>query len=144
MLKNARQGVTEDRIMKKNNAKTYIGIVIAAILALLLANPGWLPLPDDLRAALLKTEQENLLFRNDAHATIAQLITLVLAVLLVWLMYQVLRLILNALAKRGGRTQTVVNLITSVRNLATGQADSIEAPSVVGVDVGAAGEKEGN
>ena len=114
MLKNARQGVTEDRIMKKNNAKTYIGIVIAAILALLLANPGWLPLPDDLRAAVLKTEQENLLFQNDAHATIAQLITLVLAVLLVWLIYQVLKLILNALAKRGGRTQTVVNLITGL------------------------------
>jgi hypothetical protein len=40
--------------------------------------------------------------------------------------------------------QTVVNLITSVRNLAAGRADSIDAPSVVGVDVGAAGEKEGN
>ena len=40
--------------------------------------------------------------------------------------------------------QTVVNLITSVRNLAAGRADSIDAPSVIGVDVGAAGEKEGN
>lgn len=40
--------------------------------------------------------------------------------------------------------QTVVNLITSVRNLATGQADSIDAPSVVGVDVGAAEGREGN
>ena len=40
--------------------------------------------------------------------------------------------------------QTVVNLISSVRNLVTGQSDRIEAPSVVGVDVGAAGEKEGN
>lgn len=31
--------------------------------------------------------------------------------------------------------QTVVNLITSLRNLLTGQVDSIEAPSVIGVDV---------
>ena len=39
--------------------------------------------------------------------------------------------------------QTVVNLISSVRNLVTGQADRIEAPSVIGVDVGAAEGKEG-
>ncbi len=134
MLKNARQGVTEDRIMKKNNAKTYIGIVIAAILALLLANPGWLPLPDDLRAALLKTEQENLLLRNDAHATIAQLITLVLAVLLVWLIYQVLKLILNALAKRGGRTQTVVNLITGLLKYVAVIAAVVWGLSILGVN----------
>ena len=41
--------------------------------------------------------------------------------------------------------QAVVNLISSVRNLITGQADSIEAPSVIGVDVGSTADgKEGD
>ena len=35
--------------MKKKNTKTYIGIVIVAILALLLANPKWLPLSQELK-----------------------------------------------------------------------------------------------
>jgi TRAP-type C4-dicarboxylate transport system permease small subunit len=40
--------------------------------------------------------------------------------------------------------QTVVNLISSVHNLLTGQTDSVVTPSVVGIDVGeVAGGKEG-
>ena len=67
---------------KKNSAKTYVGIVLVAILALLLANPGWLPLSDSLKAAVAETEKNHLLFQNDLHTTLAQLITLVLAVLI--------------------------------------------------------------
>ncbi len=100
--------------MKKKNAKTYIGIVLVAILALLLANPQWLPLSDGLKSAVAETEKNNLLFKSDAHTTIAQLITLVLAIALVWLIYQIIKLILGALARRGGRTQTVTNLISGL------------------------------
>ena len=52
--------------------------------------------------------------RSDTHTTIAQLITLVLAMALVWLAYQIVKLILAALAKRGGRTQTVTDLISGL------------------------------
>ena len=62
---------------KKNSAKTYVGIVLVAILALLLANPGWLPISDSLKAAVEETEKNHLLFQNDLHTTLAQLITLV-------------------------------------------------------------------
>ena len=100
---------------KKNiNGKTYISIVIVAILAVLLANPDWLPLSEDLKKALKATERSNLLFQRDAHTTVAQLLTLVLAVLLVWLIYQILKIILQALGKRGGRAQTVTNLISGL------------------------------
>ena len=78
--------------MKKKNTRTYIGIVLVAILALLLANPNWLPLPSELKTALAETEKNNLLFQSDAHTTIAQLLTLVLAVALVWLCYQIVKL----------------------------------------------------
>ena len=100
--------------MKKKNTKTYIGIVLVAILALFLANPQWLPLSKELKAAVADSEKSNLFFQSDAHATVAQLITLVLAMALVWLAYQIVKLILAALAKRGGRTQTVTNLISGL------------------------------
>ena len=100
--------------MNKKSTKTYIGIVLVAILALLLANPNWLPISDELKAAVSETEKNNLLLRGDAHTTIAQLITLLLALAIVWLIYQLLRLILSAIGKKGGRLQTVTNLIAGL------------------------------
>ena len=100
--------------MNKKNSKGYLGIVIVAILALILANPGWLPLPQSLKDAVIETEKNNLLFHSDMHTTVAQLITVVLAVCVVWLVYMVLKLLLYALARRGGRTQTVINLIAGL------------------------------
>ena len=70
--------------MKKKNTRTYIAIAVVAILALFLANPNWLPLPQSLKSAIAETERQNLLFQSDAHTTVAQLFTLVLAVALVW------------------------------------------------------------
>lgn len=120
--------------MKKKNAKTYVGIVLVAILALLLANPNWLPLPDGLKAAVAETEKNNLLFQSDAHTTIAQLITLVLALALVWLIYQIIKLILGALAKRGGRTQTVINLISGLLKYIAVIAAIVWGLSILGVN----------
>ncbi len=100
--------------MKNKNAKTYVGIVLVAILALLLANPGWLPLSGEMKKAIAETERNNLLFQSDAHTTVAQLVTLVLAIALVWLLYQILKLILHAVGKRGGRALTVTNLIAGL------------------------------
>ena len=104
----------EENRMKKKKGRTYVGIVLVAILAVLLANPAWLPLPQELRDAVSETEKSHLLFQSDAHTTVAQIITLVLAMALVWLLYQVLKLILQGMGKRGGRTQTVTNLIVGL------------------------------
>ena len=119
---------------KKNSAKTYVGIVLAAILALLLANPGWLPLSDSLKAAVAETEKNHLLFQNDLHTTLAQLITLVLALALVWLIYQVLKLILQAVGKRGGRAQTVTNLISGLMKYVAVIAAVVWGLSILGVN----------
>ena len=100
--------------MKKKGIKTYVGIVVVAILALVLANPNWLPLSDELKAAVRETERSNLLFNGDSHATIAQLITLLLALAIVWLGYQLLRLVFLAIGKKGSRLQTVTDLITGL------------------------------
>ncbi len=104
----------KNKTNKHGEGKVYIGIVLALILAVILANPGWLPIPKDLQEAVAETEKAHLLFQNNPKAAAAQLITLVLAVALVWLGYQILRLILTALGKRGGRTLTVTNLIAGL------------------------------
>ena len=119
---------------KKNNTKTYVGIVVVAILALLLANPGWLPLPEGLKTAVAETEKNHLLFQNDLHTTLAQLITLVLALALVWLIYQVLKLILQAVGKRGGRAQTVTNLISGLMKYVAVIAAVVWGLSILGVN----------
>ena len=120
--------------MKKNNAKTYVGIVLVAILALLLAHPNWLPLSKGLKDAITETEKSNLLFQSDAHTTIAQLFTLVLAMALVWLIYQILKLILAAVGKRGGRAQTVTNLIAGLLKYVAVIAAVVWGLSILGVN----------
>ena len=119
---------------KKNSAKTYVGIVLVAILALLLTNPGWLPISDSLKTAVAETEKNHLLFQNDLHTTLAQLITLVLALALVWLIYQVLKLILQAVGKRGGRAQTVTNLISGLMKYVAVIAAVVWGLSILGVN----------
>ncbi len=100
--------------MKNTSGKTILGIIIAAIVALLLSNPHWLPISDSLKESLEETEKNNMIFHSNSQTTIAQIITLVLAIVVIWLIYQVLKLILSAMASRGGRTQTVINLIAGL------------------------------
>ncbi|MBO4878784.1 MAG: mechanosensitive ion channel family protein [Clostridia bacterium] len=119
---------------KTNKAKTYIGIVIVAILALVLANPKWLPLSEKLKNAVSETEKANLLVRGDSHATIAQLITLVLALAIVWLSYQILKLILTAIGKRGGRSQTVTSLIAGLLKYVAVIAAVVWGLSILGIN----------
>lgn len=120
--------------MKKKNTKTYIGIVLVAILALILANPDWLPLPNELKSAVSEMEKSHILFHSDAHTTIAQLITLVLAIALVWLIYQLLKLLLLALGKRGGRAETVTNLISGLMKYVAVIAAVVWGLSILGVN----------
>jgi small conductance mechanosensitive channel len=119
---------------KKSNAKTYIGIVIAAILVLLLANPKWLPISENLKNAVSEMETTHLLIKGDAHATIAQIITLVLALAIVWLIYQVLKLILNLIGKRGGRLQSVTSLISGLLKYVAVIAAIVWGLSILGIN----------
>ena len=119
---------------KKSNAKTYIGIVIAAILVLLLANPKWLPISENLKNAVSEMETTHLLIKGDTHATIAQIITLVLALAIVWLIYQVLKLILNLIGKRGGRLQSVTSLISGLLKYVAVIAAIVWGLSILGIN----------
>lgn len=120
--------------MKKTSGKTYAGIVLVAILVLLLANPQWLPVSESLKESLLETEKNHLIFQSNSHTTIAQIITLVLAIAIIWLVYQIAKIILNALATRGGRTQTVINLIAGLMKYVAVIVALVWGLSILGVN----------
>ena len=119
---------------KKQRPVPVVGMAIVAVAALILANPGWLPLPQHLKEAIGETERANLLLFSDARTTIAQLVTLVLAILLVWLIYQVLKCILMFIGKRGGRVQTVTNLITGLLKYIAVIAGVVVGLGILGVN----------
>ena len=102
------------KTVKKQRPAPFLAMAIVAVIALFLANPNWLPLPARLKETIAETERNNLLFQSDAHATIAQLVTLVLAIALIWLIYQILKLLLDLIGKRGGRTESVTSLISGL------------------------------
>ena len=120
--------------MKKNNGKTILGIVIVAVIALVLSNPSWLPVSDALKAAIAETEQNNILLRSDAGTTVAQLITLVLAICIVWLCYTVLKLILHAIGHRGSRVLTVTDLVAGLLKYIAVIAAVVWGLSILGVN----------
>ena len=122
---------------KKSGAKTFIGMVIVAILAVVLANPQWLPLSEELKNSITETERGAMIFTHDAKATAAQLVTLALALCVVWLSYQVLKLILRLIGKRGNRTRTVTEMLAGLIKYLAVIVAVVWGLTILGVDTGA-------
>lgn len=101
---------------------------------MLLANPKWLPISESLKNAVRETESAHLFLKGDTHATIAQLITLVLALAVVWLIYQVLKLILTLIGKRGGMVQSVTSLISGLLKYVAVIAAIVWGLSILGIN----------
>lgn len=122
---------------KTTGVKTYIGIVLAAILALVLSHPSWLPFSDEIRQSIAATEKSNLIFNNGLRATVAQLVTLVLALCIVWLVYQLLRLILKLIGRRGSRTYTVTEMLSGMLKYVAVIVAIVWGLTILGVNTGA-------
>lgn len=122
---------------KKRGAKAYISFVIVAIIALVLANPKWLPLSESLRASLAATERSNLILNNDLKSTAAQLITVVLACCIVWLLYRVLCFILRLVGKRGKRAFTITEMCCGLLKYLAVIVAVVWSLTILGVDAGA-------
>jgi small conductance mechanosensitive channel len=122
---------------KKTGAKTYVAIVIVAIIALFLANPNWLPLSAELKDSIAEAERSNLIFTHDGKTTAAQLVTLALAICLVWLCYQILKLILKLIGKQGNRSFTVTEMLTGLLKYIAVVAAVVWGLTILGVDTGA-------
>ena len=120
---------------KKNTGlKSIISIVLVAVVALFLANPAWLPFSAAQQQSIAETERSNLIFHNDAKTTIAQLVTLALAICIVWLCYQILRLILKMIGKRGNRTFTVTEMLCGLLKYIAVVVAVVWGLTILGVD----------
>ena len=122
---------------KKRGAKAYIIFVIVALITLVLTNPKWLPLPASLRAALTVTERENLILNHDVKTTVAQLITVVVAICIVWLVYRILCFILRLVGKRGKRAYTITEMCCGLLKYVAVIVAVVWSLTILGVDAGA-------
>lgn len=121
---------------KKNtgHTRTLIGAVIAVILTVFLLNPSWLPVSAETKKAVAELEKTHFLIERSGHVTLAHLLTLVLAVCLVWLCYTLLKLILGAVGKKSAHAQTVTSLIVGAAKYLAVIIGFIWGLSILGVN----------
>ena len=99
--------------------KTLITAVIAALLIFILAHPDWLPISETAKLHLGELEKTYFLIQRSGKLTFAHLITLLMAMCVVWLLYTIIKFCLLSVGKKGLRAQTVTELlISTVRYLA--------------------------
>ena len=118
-------------------AKSIIGIIIAIILIVLLLNPGWLFGSGQTAAVMSELESRHFLLERSGTITLAHILTLVLAICVVWLIYTVIKLLLRLIGKRGGRAETVTQLITGVLKYLAVIVAVIWGLSILGVNTAA-------
>ena len=92
-------------------AKNIIGIIISVILIVLLLNPQWLPVSAQTAETMGELRLEHFLIQRSGAITTAHLLTLLLAVAVVWLVYTIIRLILAAVGRRSDHAATVTTLV---------------------------------
>ncbi len=122
---------------KTHGAKTYISIVIVAIIALFLSHPRWLPFSLAQQQSIIQTERSNLILFSGTRTTVAQIVTLILALCIVWLIYQILRFILRLVGKRGNRTYTITEMLSGLLKYVAVIIAVVWGLTILGVDTAA-------
>lgn len=91
--------------------KNIVFTVIAVILTILLLNPGLLPLSEETRYAMKELTTENFLLEGSMKVTMAHILTFILAICVVWIIYFILRSLLNLRASKSAHDATVATLL---------------------------------
>ena len=116
------------------NAKSIIGIVIAIILIVLLGNPQWLPFSAQTAESMKDLRTEHFLIEGSGEVTIARILTLILALAIVWLAYTIIKLILTAAGKKNDHAATVTTLVAGVLKYIAVLAALVWGLSILGVN----------
>ena len=108
---------------KKKAAKRtrlLIATAVVVLLVLFLLNPDWLPfISQQTRDKIVELERTHFLIERSGQITSAHILTLVLAICVIWFLYTVIKQILIAVGKRDRRAKTVTNmLVGAVKYLA--------------------------
>ena len=90
---------------------TLIGIAITALLAVFLFHPNWLPVSEETRNTIKELEKNHFLIQRSGTITIAHVLTVILALLVVWLCYTLVKLLMNAIGKKSPRALTITAMI---------------------------------
>ena len=93
------------------NAKSFIGTIITVILAIFLLNPQWLPVSAETKESMLELRKQYFLIQRSVKITAAHILTLILAICLLWLISFVFRLAIQYFAKKSLRSQTIANML---------------------------------
>ena len=121
--------------MKKNNhGKTAISAIIMLGLAILLSNPGLLPLSKSTKETMLKLKTENFLMNGSFKITLAHILTCILAVCIVWLVYTICKYLLLALGKKDDHSLTVSSLLAGVLKYVAAVIAVVWCLSIFGVN----------
>ena len=94
--------------MKKHSV---IGATVSLVLLLFLLNPQWLPLTEKTGSAMEELRKAHFLLEGSVHITFAHILTLMMALCLVYLIYTLLTWILRITGRRSNRTATVTELL---------------------------------
>ena len=79
--------------MKKN--KSLIGALISVVLIILLLNPQWLPLSAETKEKVQDLEKSYFLIERSGRSTLAHILTLILAMSVLWLINVVVKWIIQ-------------------------------------------------
>ncbi len=90
---------------------TIIGLVVCVLLAIFLFNPRWLPVSEEIRSKIVELEKTHFLIERSGRITTAHIMTLILAVAILWVVYTILKLILSNVGKKSNRTRTITSLV---------------------------------
>ena len=91
--------------------KNIVFLLIAIVLAILLFNPNLLPVSTDTKLSMKELITDNFLLEGNAHITMAHILTLILALCVVWIVYVLLRSILKFRAAKSAHDATVATLL---------------------------------
>ena len=95
--------------MKKN--KSLIGALISVVLIILLLNPQWLPLSAETKEKVQDLEKSYFLIERSGRITAAHILTLILAMSVLWLINVVVKWIIQYFGQKSLRAQTIANLL---------------------------------
>ena len=103
---------TSNKKQRRRGNGTLIGAVIAIILIVFLLNPQWILNPDSAKS-MQEITKEHFLIEGSLKISGVRLLNVLLAVCIVWLLYIILRFLLDIIGKKNARVSTITTLVKS-------------------------------
>lgn len=103
---------TSNKKQRRRGIGTLIGAVIAIILIVFLLNPQWILNPDSAKS-MQEITKEHFLIEGSLKISGVRLLNVLLAVCIVWLLYIILRFLLDLIGKKNARVSTITTLVKS-------------------------------